>query len=47
MFDALKVFLKGFFEKVDFEKNPRTTKQHRKCLNTGKIVGILYFFKHW
>ena len=30
LFDALMVFLKEFFQKVNFEKNQQTTKKHEK-----------------
>ena len=30
LFDILMVFLKEFFQKVDFEKNQQTTKKHEK-----------------
>ena len=30
LFDILMVFLKEFFQKVNFEKNQQTTKKHEK-----------------
>ena len=39
LFDTLMVFLKDFFEKVDFEKkkkNKQMTKRHEKLANIGK-----------
>ena len=37
LFDTLIIFLKEFFEKVDFEKNQRTTKK-----KTGKNIPIYF-----
>ena len=39
LFDTLMVFLKEFFEKVDFEKNQQTTKKHEKFL-MGTKTGL-------
>ena len=36
-FDTLMVFLKEFFEKVDFEKNQQTTKMHAKLLSRQRL----------
>ena len=30
LFDTLMIFMKEFFEKVNFEQNHKTTKNHRK-----------------
>ena len=32
LFDILMVFLKEFFQKVNFEKNQQTTKKHEKLI---------------
>ena len=37
LFDALIVFLKEFFEKVDFEKNHQTTKKREK-ISHGNLI---------
>ena len=44
MFDSLMVFLKEFFEKVDFEKNQTITKKHER-LPSSYIFLIISFFK--
>ena len=36
LFDTRIVFLKEFFEKVDFDKNQQTTKEHLKYFQGGK-----------
>ena len=37
MFDALMVFMKEFFEKVDSEKNQQTTKKREKFPRGQKV----------
>ena len=37
LFDTQMVFLKEFFEKVDFEKNQQTTKKHEKLPMMGRV----------
>ena len=39
LFDTLMVFLKEFFEKVDFEKNQQTTKKHEKLPSRQRVNG--------
>ena len=42
LFDTLMVFLKEFFEIVDFEKDLQTTKKHEK-LPRGQRVNVTRF----
>ena len=44
MFDTLMVFMKDFFQKVDFEKNQQTTKKHEKLV-THKFV-VIFLPRH-
>ena len=39
IFDTQMVFLKEFFEKVDFEKKNQTTKKHGKFPKAGWVEG--------
>ena len=36
LFDNLMVYLKEFFQKVNFEKNQQTTKEHLKITQQAK-----------
>ena len=40
LFDTLMVFLKEFFEKVDFEKNQQTTKKHEKLPRRQRVKRV-------
>ena len=42
MFDTQMVFLKDFFEKVDFEKNQQTTKKHKKFPRGQRVKGFIH-----
>ena len=46
MFDILMVFLKEFFQKVNFEKNQQTTNKHEKLpsMQWVKLIGIVMTF---
>ena len=37
LFDTQMVFMKEFFEKVDFEKNQQTTKKHEKLITFTNV----------
>ena len=37
LFDIMKVLLKEFFAKVDFEKNQQTTKKHAKLPSRHRV----------
>ena len=39
LFDTQMVFLKFFFEKVDFEKFQQTTKYHERLLRMQRVNG--------
>ena len=46
LFDTQMVFLKEFFEKVDFEKNQRTTKKYVKLPSMQRVhvqINVLFF----
>ena len=43
MFETLIVFLKEFFEKVDFEKNQQTTKKHENY-SGGKELKAIFIY---
>ena len=44
LFDTLLVFLKEFFEKVDFEKNQQTTKKHAKLPRRQRVKSFPYVY---
>ena len=45
LFDTLKVFLKEFFERVDFAKNQEMTKKHEILSRRQRVKGG-FFFNH-
>ena len=40
MFDTLMVFMKEFFENIDFEKNQQTTKKHEKFPRGQRVTKL-------
>ena len=47
LFDTLIVFLKEFFEKVDFEKSQQTTKKNSEKLPSIQKIHMLYIIVIW